>query len=684
MNKQRVQACGGLIEQLLNCSQAQNAVLLTENALAKNSKRLQFGSTVLAVQILCILFCPGLSLAGQVGTAGSEMLLAQGQVQQERRLALVIGNGDYTDVGKLKNPSNDATKITQALREVGFDVILLKNGGQQQMDAAIGEFSQKLRQSDVGLFYYAGHATQVEGENYLIPVDAKISGEENVRYASVALGKVLGSMKSSGNSMNLILLDACRNNPYPTSSRSSSRGLNLVAAAEGTLISFATGPNQVAADGNGQNSPYTTGILKYIQEAGLPVELMFKKVRQSVAEETEKNGKRQVTWEQGNLMGNFSFKPSNTFSTPTPSSSKPLPPISSSPKPIDPLAPEGVEPPATYSAASNSVLSPEVTAKHFFDYGQKKYAEMRSLESIDDFNKKQSDESIEKERIKIQECILAYNEAIKLQPEQSLYYYHRGRARLDIDDHNGAFSDYSKAIELKPNFADAFEQRAIIENMRGNYKDVLLDLSRSLAIKPNIANYHFRARVRTRMGDRKGAIEDYSQSIMMESSPSNYVQRGQAYRHAGDLRSAISDFSEAIKIAKPTDSNVYYAYQYRGEVYHNLGDMNSAILDYDKAIKLEGEHGESYYYRGLAYEALENKKDAAASFQNAIIVYSKIIKEDPLCSAEYYFDRGNIYEHIGDKQNAIADFKKVVERHEESFNSKSYKDAENRLKKIQL
>ncbi|MDO9632911.1 MAG: caspase family protein, partial [Humidesulfovibrio sp.] len=150
----------------------------------------------------------------------------------ERRIALVIGNGAYK-AAPLKNPVNDARDMAASLKRLGFDVTLLTDAGQQQMDAAVREFGLKLRQGGAGLFYYAGHGLQVAGENYLVPVNANIQTESDVRYTCLPAGMVLGKMEDARNDLNIIILDACRNNPFARSFRSTEQGLAKMDAPTG-------------------------------------------------------------------------------------------------------------------------------------------------------------------------------------------------------------------------------------------------------------------------------------------------------------------------------------------------------------------------------------------------------------------------------------------------------------------
>jgi hypothetical protein len=171
---------------------------------------------------------------------------AAGQ-QAEKRVALVIGNGAYAD-SPLKNPVNDARAMTAALNALGFDVIARENVTQKQMQRAIAEFGRKVAGGGVGLFYYAGHGMQVGGKNYLLPVDAVIESEADVRLETVDVDAVLDQVRD--NRLNLVILDACRNNPFERRFRGGGRGLAIVEAPVGTMIAYATAPGKVARDGD--------------------------------------------------------------------------------------------------------------------------------------------------------------------------------------------------------------------------------------------------------------------------------------------------------------------------------------------------------------------------------------------------------------------------------------------------
>jgi len=207
-----------------------------------------------------------------------------------KRLALVIGNGAYTNVSPLKNPPNDARDMATSLKSLGFEVTSGINVNQRDMKRLIREFGQRLKQGGSGLFYYAGHGVQSKGRNYLIPIDADIQSEAEVEDTGVDVNLVLGFMDEAQNGLNIVILDACRNNPFARSFRSAGDGLAQVDAPTGTLIAYATAPGRVASDGPSQNGLYTSELLKQMRVPGVPVTEMFMRVRAEVMKQVQGSG----------------------------------------------------------------------------------------------------------------------------------------------------------------------------------------------------------------------------------------------------------------------------------------------------------------------------------------------------------------------------------------------------------
>src|SRR5262245_4719807 len=233
------------------------------------------------------------------------LLLLPATARAERRTALVIGNA-ADELGVLRNTVHDASDMATTLRQLGFEVTLLRDAARRPMVEAIDLFSRQLRQGGVSVLYFAGHGVQVGGENYLLPVDARIEREQDVPYEAVPVGRVLGGMEDADNQLNILILDACRDNPFARQWRSSQRGLAVMQAARGSLIAYATAPGAVARDGDGRNGFYTSYLLQYITTPGLSVEQFFKKVREGVEKATQR---KQTPWESSSLIGDFAFAP---------------------------------------------------------------------------------------------------------------------------------------------------------------------------------------------------------------------------------------------------------------------------------------------------------------------------------------------------------------------------------------
>lgn len=248
-----------------------------------------------------------LSLAWGLAMPGASRATTPEDMVDEPRVALVIGNGDY-DFSSLDNPVNDARAISEALRAVGFDVTTLTDASYRDMRRAYIEFGRRLQDGGVGLFYYAGHGVQVNGENYLIPVDVVIEAQEHVEAEGVNMRDVLARMGGARNRLNIVILDACRDNPFKSVMRSGGgRGLARANAPTGTYLAYATAPDQVAYDsGGGEHSPFTAALVEALGTPGADLDDVFLDVRRSVLEATDE---RQVPWVSNSITGQFYFRP---------------------------------------------------------------------------------------------------------------------------------------------------------------------------------------------------------------------------------------------------------------------------------------------------------------------------------------------------------------------------------------
>ncbi|PTD95746.1 caspase family protein [Pseudothauera lacus] len=220
--------------------------------------------------------------------------------------ALVVGISNYPNGGALKNPAHDAEDISKALLDLGFSVISQIDCTVEDIDRALESFKDNLNSNEVGLFYFAGHGMQIKGENYLNAIDTNFIDEISAKHSSFPLNQVIEVMDSCANSTNLIILDACRNNPFVRAWNRGpeQRGLASIYTPKGTLIAFATSPGEVAGDGAGRNGSYTEALLRHINTPDIPVEDLFKRVRNTLSMLTSE---KQTSWEHTSLSGDFYF-----------------------------------------------------------------------------------------------------------------------------------------------------------------------------------------------------------------------------------------------------------------------------------------------------------------------------------------------------------------------------------------
>jgi hypothetical protein len=224
----------------------------------------------------------------------------------EQRVALVIGNSNYRNVVQLPNPANDARAVSQLLNSAGFEVIQATDLGHDEMIDVLRSFSSKIAEkgpNTVALVWYGGHGVQVAGDNYLIPVDAKVNSEADLPTNGIRLVDVMATLQAVPSRMRIVMIDACRNNPFSGLSEKT-RGLAIVDAPNGSIVGYSTAPGTEALDGQGNDSPYTNAVLKIARQPNVPVEQFFKNVRLDVNQTTDG---RQTPWESSSLTSNFYF-----------------------------------------------------------------------------------------------------------------------------------------------------------------------------------------------------------------------------------------------------------------------------------------------------------------------------------------------------------------------------------------
>jgi hypothetical protein len=245
--------------------------------------------------------------------AAAFLLLAAPLAHANGRVALLVGNVQYPS-SPLRNSINDVRDLGAALRELGFKTIVKENVTRAEMFAAIQEYGKAIEGADAALFFYAGHAMQFKDRNYLIPIDAVMGSEDDVTFFSIDVSQVFDRMERAKTRFNFVILDACRDNPFRDTFRVSASGLAQMSGPSGSLIAYATAPGATAQDGYNRNGTYTSHILQNIKIPDMPVEVLFRKVREGVERETKRT---QTPWELSSIKGEFTFNPSGRGTTGT-------------------------------------------------------------------------------------------------------------------------------------------------------------------------------------------------------------------------------------------------------------------------------------------------------------------------------------------------------------------------------
>ena len=442
-------------------------------------------------------------------------LLFTNNLLAENRLALLIGNSNYIHGGSLKNSVTDVRAMKRALESLGFTVMKYENATQKTMKRAMDNFGIKLKGQDVGLFFYSGHGVQVNGHNYLIPTNARLHNENDTEYDCVRADRVLAKMESAGTKTSIVILDACRDNPFERSWRKGTKGTGLafMNAPSGSLIAYSTAPGKTALDGRGNHSPYTYALLQHIRTLNITVIEMFQGVRSTVMART---GGKQTPWESTSLRGNFYFNNENKFIVEHQKKEKGKVNarifVKTEPEDarvrilnIRPRFYQGMElEPGQYhiEVSLNGYNTKKKWAK--LSKGETKTIQI----SID--KKIQNKPLLESEKKAMdffsrakalydsdpQKVLILVNRAIDLNPKFSEAYTLRAHTHMKLQQFSEAYQDYNKAINLAPkaNYNNYFGRAAMSYNL-GEFQNAIDDLNKVLSIGKNISDKASRDRV---------------------------------------------------------------------------------------------------------------------------------------------------------------------------------------------
>jgi tetratricopeptide (TPR) repeat protein len=553
-------------------------------------------------------------------------------VRENNKIALGIGNSNYQNgFSKLNSPKNDAVKMAEALKRLGFRIV---GGGAQidvsyrDMESLLDKFTEEIKHAGVGFFYFSGHGSQDNNrDNFLIPVDTSIKYQSDLKFTSLKVEHVTSRMEEAGNRLNILVLDACRNNTLPSGFKSGVKGLNTSnGIPSGVYIAYAARDGQTAADGavNGF-SLYTGELLKNIETPNVRLEDVFMKTRNAVKQQTDN---AQYPFDYGSLDGVYYFKYDEqvlSASNTTPTSDRI--------KEADSFYNAGADCPkedydcqiSNYSKAIN--LNPN----HAWAY-------INRCNAYD--GKEEYDRAI-------RDC----DKALELDPKHSFAYNNRGNAYQGKDEYDRAIGDYDKAIELDPKYIAAYNNRGNAYHSKGEYDLAIKDYDKANQLDPTfVFAYSGRCISYYRKKNYDLAVKECKKAIELDPKFTiAYFNRGYAYYAKNDYDLAIKDFDKTIEL-DPKDSDVYNA---RANAYDDKGDRDKAIRDYDKAIALKPDNADAFYNRGLSYRLKGDYSQAVRDYTKAI----EINHNDP----DSYEGRAIAYDALGEKQKAQADRDKVEE-----------------------
>ena len=541
--------------------------------------------------------------------------------QEEKRLALVIGNSNY-EKGELKNPVNDAKLIAKTLDSLGFDVIDKYNlTTQRELLNTIREFGKQRDSYDVGFVYYAGHGVQVENENFLLPTKEIFESEDDIVDYAVSVQKIMTHLESKSEQVNILVLDACRDNPFESEwvkTRSiASKGLAKIPPPTGSLIAFSTSAGKTADDGLGENSIYTLSLTKNMYLKDTDIDQVFRNVRSEVLKLS--NGKQRPA-ESTQLTGDAFYLVKTNYEK------------------IFDKAQELYENKDFYNALEtiNEVILNEPNNIRALIVRAKIYNKIKG------YDKALSD----------------YEKLILLDPKNPELYFWRTDVHEDLEDYEKAIEDYNISISLDSTYGRYYSARAFSYRKLEDYDKAIIDYDKAIKLDSINPQYYFeRGKFYYYWNNDNGknnikAIKDYYQAIELNPKKEDYfIELAKVYSDEKKNQKALENFEKAITL----NNNSSDAYFHRTTIYENLKQYDKALKDYNKAIELDPNNEEYYYYRARLYA------NVLEEYDKAIVDFKKAIELDPDYST-YHFQLALLYQNKKeDFDSAIFYYNNVIE-----------------------
>jgi tetratricopeptide (TPR) repeat protein len=584
------------------------------------------------------------------------LLISFSSFSQEKRLALVIGNSNY-EKGPLKNPVNDALLMAKNLKALNFDIILDTNIETIiQFNDVVRKFGDLRDQYNVGLIYYAGHGIQINDVNYLLATKEEYLSEFDVEDKALSVQKIMRYLTDRTDEVNVLILDACRNNPFEknwtTVSRSGevSKGLAKLSPPTGSLIAYSTDAGNTASDGDQKNSIYCLSLTKNMNIEDISLDQVFRNVRREVL--TSSDGKQRPV-EASQLTGTAFYLKKSTYTDKI--------------KEIDSLIEINNFDIAREKTTAILTLDPTnkqaLLRKGRIEYNTlgSKYDGKELFKASELYKKDQEVyEYISRYYSVIgknEQAIEEINKAIQIDPNYAEYFYWRARFQSELKNNSEAITDFTKAIELEPTNANRYIARATFYNEELNKIDSsLIDFSKAISLNPeDTASLYIRGSIYYQLNQISKALEDFNQ--ILKINPSDVSARnfmGLIYKDQGKLDLALFEFEKGIAYENNDPENATYCYMNRAEIYIIQKKYSEALNDYNNSILLTPKNADAYNYRGLFY------MDYFQDYNNALLDFSKAIELD-MNSIEFLYNRGLLFsEYLNNYEKALENFQKIL------------------------
>ncbi len=525
----------------------------------------------------------------------------------EKRVALVVGNGAYEHTAALANPVNDAKDMAAALRALGFEVFEGLDLTEADFARKVRDFARAARGADAALFYYAGHGLQVEGRNYLVPVDARLSDEADLRFEALELSDVVELMERASPA-SLVFLDACRDNPLAQglarslgASRSTSvgRGLARLDSGVGTLIAYATQPGAVAADGRGRNSPFTAALVEHLATPGLEVNQLLNRVRQTVVAATDQ---KQIPWTHSSLTGDFYLSP--------PERSE--------------LAATEHDQPAPASDASAVIQAPSG-----FDERQLELEFWQSVKESEDWQDFQAyldhygadgtfTELAERRRDVIKSREAQQQIAGSTQPGEG---ESDELAALPREWTEASAKAAEQDLKLTRNDRQLVQQALNEEGYKAGTVDGVFGQKTRTALSDwQVANGLVRTGYLTPdQAEELLAIGNRFARLAANALSKKHIVKAKSYLKYKLYDQALAEFDKAVR----SDPQYTEAYIQRGLLYIDKPNLHRAIEDFNSALRLDPRHVKAHHYRGDTHCKIGNSKSAKEDYLRVVQYGSK-------------------------------------------------------------